>query len=810
VYLGSASVTGVGPTAASTLALGQANEEFGISVASAGDVNGDGYGDVIVGSHYYAKEGRAYVYLGSASVTGLVTTAAWTVASGQAYAEFGSSVASAGDVNGDGYGDVIVGAHYYANMQNKEGGAFLYSIPAAGRPNLRLSDPSTAGKHPLAPWGALAGTSVRTTARGITPFGRLNIKAEVEAKSLGVPFNGQGAILSPSWTPAFSGGAFQDMVTDVPGLTPSNPYHLRMRFRYRPSEGWPAVASRWFYAPQSGQARGIHFRTGSSSSSKCGNGVLETNEACDDGNTTTGDRCDAACKKEDGVNCALGGECATGFCADGVCCDSPCTGACRACTAQLNGGSHDGKCGNIPADTDPRDACNEDPESTCQQFGGVCDGNGSCRLWSATTFCRDPACTGNVSKRSFCDGFGTCLLEPVGTDCGAKSCDPFTGQCVSSCSTNADCTADAFCDPSTTQCKPKASLGTPCTAPEQCQSAYCVDGVCCENGCKDTCKACSKAKGSSMPDGVCSTVVDGTEDTACLPDPSNKTECGATGTCTASGICALAKVRTPCGGPATCMSATAHSSSCDGEGACMSRDTPCGDYACATTGCKTTCTSNQDCIPHAYCDNSQCKPDTDRGTPCTDDEECYAGHCVELTADAGTSKVCCESNCTGNPCLTGRCTAAGRCEIQPKGQSCGKAACTDDGQRHGDQACNDDGSCAAVDASTQVNCSPYHCESPTSCKTSCSGDADCLSGYECRHESCGPKTCDDTKKCLEGESCDNTNTHTCTSAPAKSGSCTCQMPGQDSRSPCWPAMSLALALLMLRRAPSCGPSGRRV
>ena len=98
----------VDPLAASpawTAESDQANAQLGVSVATAGDVNGDGYADVIVGAPLYGG-GRVFVYLGSAS--GLATSAAWTASAAQG--ALGYSVATAGDVNGDGYSDVIVGA----------------------------------------------------------------------------------------------------------------------------------------------------------------------------------------------------------------------------------------------------------------------------------------------------------------------------------------------------------------------------------------------------------------------------------------------------------------------------------------------------------------------------------------------------------------------------------------------------------------------------------------------------------------------------------------------------------------------------
>jgi len=101
--------------------------QFGYAVSEAGDVNGDGYGDVIVGANGYdngsTDEGAAFVYTGSA--TGLNTSAAWMFESNQSTAFLGESVGSAGDVNGDGYDDVIIGAPYYTYGQTDEGKVFV-------------------------------------------------------------------------------------------------------------------------------------------------------------------------------------------------------------------------------------------------------------------------------------------------------------------------------------------------------------------------------------------------------------------------------------------------------------------------------------------------------------------------------------------------------------------------------------------------------------------------------------------------------------------------------------------------------------
>lgn len=129
IYIYHGTSAGLSYTADTTIEGTQMSARFGGNVATAGDVDGNGYSDVIIGEPQYdngnTDEGRAYVYLGSAN--GIITTPHWMKESDQFDARMGRSVSSAGDINGDGYSDVIVSAYKYANGQTSEGKAFVYN-----------------------------------------------------------------------------------------------------------------------------------------------------------------------------------------------------------------------------------------------------------------------------------------------------------------------------------------------------------------------------------------------------------------------------------------------------------------------------------------------------------------------------------------------------------------------------------------------------------------------------------------------------------------------------------------------------------
>jgi len=111
--------------------IGEKSGDMAANVAGAGDVNGDGYDDFLIGSMWNDESnsaaGQTYLILGSASNWSLDTSLSHVDASflGESNLDGAGIVAGAGDVNGDGYDDFLIGAYRNHEVDTDAGQAYL-------------------------------------------------------------------------------------------------------------------------------------------------------------------------------------------------------------------------------------------------------------------------------------------------------------------------------------------------------------------------------------------------------------------------------------------------------------------------------------------------------------------------------------------------------------------------------------------------------------------------------------------------------------------------------------------------------------
>ena len=293
--------------------------------------------------------------------------------------------------------------------------------------------------------------------------------------------------------------------------------------------------------------------------------------------------------------------------------------------------------------------------------------------------------------------------------------------------------------------------GQPCMSGADCQSTFCVDGVCCNTVCDQPCEACTDVARGQIPnfsgdggdligsgggDGFCGPVFQGqdpTNDCADL-DPST---CGTIGTCDGGGGCELFSEGTICQLPGCLGNVSQGGGTCDGAGTCTPVGTTedCDPYACLGGVCTKGCKSSIECSAFAYCDGvvNTCQPKKPDGSTAFAAEQCLSG----FAADG----VCCDTACAG------QCDVCSAALGAPKDGVCSPLS---------NVQCNDGDACTKVDVCNNGVCIGGQ-------PVVCPGDTGCAGGLACDTKTgqCSVATppknagdpCDDGKSCTSGEVC---------------------------------------------------------
>jgi len=214
------------------------SDHLGLAVDGAGDVDRDGFGDLVVGATQ-VPGGSGYALV----VSGRTEEILYGVINGQAVGDqFGNAVAGIGDVNGDGWADIVVSAHQHDTAGNNAGRTYVFDVLVhqtnvgfgESGPHLDVygTPLATGGSADLLLAGAVPG---KPAALVVSPFlGPLPFKGGILAPSLGsalifhLATSAGGSVTLPS-IPG-GGGSFNlyaqflvhDLVTDPLGWAFSN------------------------------------------------------------------------------------------------------------------------------------------------------------------------------------------------------------------------------------------------------------------------------------------------------------------------------------------------------------------------------------------------------------------------------------------------------------------------------------------------------------------------------------------------------------------------------------------------------------
>lgn len=261
-------------------------------------------------------------------------------------------------------------------------------------------------------------------------------------------------------------------------------------------------------------------------------------------------------------------------------------------------------------------------------------------------------------------------------------------------------------------------VGSLCQTTADCASGYCIDDVCCESACTDTCRSCARSPAEL---GQCLLVGAGADPRG----DCSGTDPACKGQCDGQGQCSFPANELTCAA-STCVAGDASAFTCDGLGACAEATTSCGGFVCDGDSCKTTCITANDCSGTFGCVGGNCVAELADGAVCgVNAQACKSKQCVD--------GVCCaSSSCsTCNACnMPG---SEGVCSPTINGAACATTNCN--GGIKSVFGCIQ-GSCQA----TNTSCGNYDCNnSATECRTSCSLDEHCADDAYCAATTCQKK-----------------------------------------------------------------------
>ncbi len=394
----------------------------------------------------------------------------------------------------------------------------------------------------------------------------------------------------------------------------------------------------------------------------------------------------------DGGTCGQDAQCQSGHCQNGFCC---------------SGGDCCSAASDCPAGYSTAPSCTIASACQGQRNLAQCVSSQCSTLNNAPD---DSACT-SATIANTCGPYLSLLCTGV--------IDQSPPVCPTSCSSNAQCDADAYCN-AQGQCEFDEVNGSACAGDAQCTSGHCENGFCCGAG--DCC----------ADNGDC----DHLDQSAACDSQSSCQGTRTDGVCGANFQCSASVV----GDDSACAGLLANDCSLYPGVSCTSSANQSSNQAAL---CATTCVNDTGCDVSAHCDNGSCVPDAGPGGFCNQQSDCSSGLvCVD--------SVCCNNSCTGT------CNA---CDLAGSVGTCSLVA---DGQ-------DPDAECGAV------NCSGFYFgwQSNTcfakadvsAAAASCSGSASCATASE----ECSAQTARGTASLVCDSTCQSPNLSSCTGTTA--GSC---------------------------------------